>query len=62
MIPPPSQDNIPKVYNDLSLNEFSVKQPKECPRCQGKDVFVIDKKRKSYWCRECCGSFEKNKK
>jgi transposase-like protein len=32
---------------------------RDCPRCQGTEVFIIDEPRKQWWCKKCCAEFNK---
>jgi hypothetical protein len=32
---------------------------RDCPRCQGTEVFIIDEPRKQWWCKKCCAGFNK---
>lgn len=50
--------SIKFLINDKSVPiRFIEKAAKECPRCQGKSIFVIDIHRKEWWCRDCTMSF-----
>jgi transposase-like protein len=39
---------------------IDINPKKECPRCQQDNIFIIDKLRKTYWCKDCCMSFERH--
>jgi formamidopyrimidine-DNA glycosylase len=54
-------ESVEQNSQDFTLKTYDIKKQKECPRCDGKNIFIIDKEKKSYWCKDCCCGFEKRK-
>lgn len=61
MSPILSLEIIDENPQEFSLKTYDIKKQKECPRCDGNNIFIIDKDKKSYWCRDCSCGFGKIK-
>lgn len=47
-----------KLDKTVNLIETQLKK-RECPLCEGHNIFVFDRVEKVYWCKDCSRSFEK---
>jgi ribosomal protein S27AE len=45
--------SLPENRHNIRTQGMKIKRIKDCPRCLGTSVFLIDKLVREYWCTQC---------